>query len=107
MLLLIIISEKSYQREDRMAKRVEYVKPGEKAPATGQYCVVGPRGGKVGREVTVVKGEPMPPTPRKDQAYQLNKGENYRIVKDTVKPSSLGRSRIKDAIYKVSNRTKA
>ena len=35
------------------------LKPGEKAPASGQYGVVGPRGGKLNKEVTVVKGEPM------------------------------------------------
>ena len=36
------------------------LKPGQKAPASGQYGVVGPRGGKIDHEVTVVKGEPMP-----------------------------------------------
>ena len=38
------------------------LKPGQKAPASGQYGVVGPRGGKLKKEVTVVKGEPLPPT---------------------------------------------
>lgn len=38
------------------------LKPGNKAPASGQYGIVGPRGGQTGKEVTVVKGEPMPPT---------------------------------------------
>lgn len=37
------------------------LKPGTKAPASGQYQEVGPRGGKKG-EVTVSKGEVMPPT---------------------------------------------
>lgn len=36
-------------------------KPGEKAPRSGQYQIVGPRGGK-GPERTVVKDEPFPPT---------------------------------------------
>ena len=36
-------------------------KPGQTAPNSGQYQQIGPRGGK-GREVTVVKGEPLPPT---------------------------------------------
>lgn len=43
------------------------LKPGQKAPKSGQYGVVGPRGGKINHEVTVVKGEPMPPTKKPGQ----------------------------------------
>jgi hypothetical protein len=45
-------------------------KPGEKAPRSGQYQMVGPRGGK-GPERTVTKGEPLPPTRSKGSSYQL------------------------------------
>jgi hypothetical protein len=51
-------------------------KPGEKAPRSGQYEIVGPRGGKVGTERTVVKGEPFPPTPESGQEYILNDPTN-------------------------------
>lgn len=45
-------------------------KPGQKAPASGQYPVVGPRGGKTGTEVTTTtKGEPLPPTPKPGMGY--------------------------------------
>ena len=44
-------------------------KPGQKAPASGQYPVVGPRGGDQGVEVTVTKGEPFPPTPQSGMGY--------------------------------------
>ena len=44
-------------------------KPGQKAPASGQYEIVGSRGGKTGQERTVVKGEPLPPTPHTGQRY--------------------------------------
>lgn len=44
-------------------------KPGEKAKVSGQYPVVGPRGGDTGAERTVVKGEPFPPTPKPKQGY--------------------------------------
>ena len=50
-------------------------KPGEKADISGQYERIGPHGGKTGQEVTVVKGEPLPPTPKP--------GETYRIVDKT------------------------
>ena len=48
------------------------LKPGQKAPASGQYGVVGPRGGKINHEVTVVKGESMPPTKKPGQTYVMN-----------------------------------
>ena len=44
-------------------------KPGEKAPASGQYQVVGPRGGRYDKEVTVVKDKPLPPTQKPGQTY--------------------------------------
>lgn len=46
------------------------MRPGQPAPASGQYQTVGPRGGK-GNEVTVVKGEPLPPTPQSGSTYKL------------------------------------
>jgi len=47
------------------------LKPGEHAPNSGQYEIVGPRGGRTGEERTVVKREPMPPTPKPGQGYIL------------------------------------
>jgi hypothetical protein len=50
--------------------RKSKLKPGERAPASGQYQQVGPRGA-VPREVTVVKREPLPPAPKKGMSYKL------------------------------------
>jgi len=55
-----------------MAKNL---KPGTPTPKSGQYGVVGPRGGDTGREVTSTKDHPLPPTP--------NKGESYKLVDQT------------------------
>jgi hypothetical protein len=44
-------------------------KPGETAKVSGQYPMVGPKGGDTGQEVTVVKGEPFPPTPKPNMGY--------------------------------------
>jgi hypothetical protein len=44
--------------------------PGTPAPASGQYERRGPRGGH-GPEVTVVKREPLPPTPKPNETYNL------------------------------------
>lgn len=41
-------------------------RPGETAPTSGQY-----ENRTTHREVTVTRGEPLPPTPRKGQGYKL------------------------------------
>lgn len=46
-------------------------KPGQKAPRSAQYEVVGPRGGMTGKERTVVRNEPFPPTPGPNMGYRL------------------------------------
>ena len=46
------------------------LKPGNTAPASGQYQQIGPRGRK-GPEVTVVRGEPLPPTSIPGTTYKL------------------------------------
>lgn len=45
--------------------------PGKRAPASGQYEIIGPRGGRTGVERTVVKHEPLPPTPQSGEKYKL------------------------------------
>jgi hypothetical protein len=57
------------------------LKPGQTAPVSGQYQQVGPRGG-AGKEVTVSKGETMPPTP--------NSGTTYNLVDRTKNKSGRG-----------------
>ena len=47
------------------------LKPGEESPQSGQYEIIGPRGGRTGEERTVVRGEPMPPTPSKGMGFKL------------------------------------
>ncbi len=56
-------------------------KPGEKAPRSGQYGIVGPRGGKTGEERTVTKGEPMPPTPKPGQKFTLDDPTKHKSGK--------------------------
>ncbi|KWW17984.1 hypothetical protein AS888_20975 [Peribacillus simplex] len=53
----------------------KYLKPGEKSQKSGQYEVVGPRGGSKNREITSVKGDRLPPT--------QNPNERYRMVDPT------------------------
>ena len=44
---------------------------GQKAEKSGQYEIIGLRGGETGKERTVTKGEPLPPTPEAGQRYKL------------------------------------
>lgn len=51
-----------------MTKRV--LRPGDSTPVSGQYVQVGPRGGQ-GKEVTSVRGAPLPPAPLPGSTYAL------------------------------------
>jgi hypothetical protein len=57
-----------------MAEKPKYT-PGTPAPESGQYGVVGPRGGDRDREVTSTAGNPLPPA---------KKGERY-VLKDATR----------------------
>jgi hypothetical protein len=57
------------REEDDMAK--QRLRPGQVAPASGQYGIVNRNGNKTGVERTVTKGEPLPPTPHKGQTYVI------------------------------------
>ncbi|QCU77259.1 hypothetical protein E7744_02770 [Citricoccus sp. SGAir0253] len=46
-------------------------RPGEYAPASAQYEIVGPRGGRTGEERTVVRGTTLPPTGKPGQSYVI------------------------------------
>lgn len=52
-----------------MTKRLP---PGTPAPASGQYGLIGPRGGDTGQERTATRGEPLPPTPKPGMGYVMN-----------------------------------
>ena len=54
-----------------MKERAMAFKPGMKVPVSGQYAYVGPRGKVYTKEVTSVKGEHFPPTPKPNMGYTL------------------------------------
>lgn len=67
-----------------MSKKDDGFKPGNIAPKSGQYQEIGPRGAG-GREVTVTKGEPLPPTTKS--------GSTYKPVDLTKNKSGTGKSK--------------
>jgi hypothetical protein len=54
-----------------MSKKPNIQKPGQVTPKSGQYEIVGPRGGRTGEERTSVEGNRLPPTPEPGQGYIL------------------------------------
>lgn len=54
-----------------MEKKPQILKSGTLAATSGQYKMVGPRGGDLGVEVTVVAGKPLPPTQKQGQGFVL------------------------------------
>jgi hypothetical protein len=47
------------------------LKPGEEAPVSGLYELIGPRGGRTGKERTVTQGEVLPPPPKSGMTYRI------------------------------------
>ncbi len=60
------------------------LKPGQIAPRSGEYEIIGPRGGDTGRERTVVRGEPLPPTPKPRQTYVLHRPAHNKAGRGKV-----------------------
>jgi len=54
-----------------MKKRQPALNSGVKPKYSGQYRLVGPRGGNLGREITAIQDKPLPPTPKPRQKYVL------------------------------------
>jgi hypothetical protein len=63
----------------------KHLKPGHPAPVSGEYAIVGPRGGQTNVERTVVRGEPLPPTPTKGATYVLSRRAHNGAGKGPVK----------------------
>lgn len=59
------------------------LKPGQKAPVSGLYEIIGPRGGDTNKEVTAVKGKPLPPQPRPGTTYKLAEKAKHKRPKST------------------------
>lgn len=47
------------------------LKPGQIVPKSGQYEKIGTRGGKIGKEITGVRGKPLPPSQKPGVTYKL------------------------------------
>lgn len=61
------------------------LKPGQPAPVSGEYAILGPRGGQTKVERTVVRGEPLPPTPSKGSTYVVSRRAHNGAGKGPVK----------------------
>jgi len=53
--------------------RKDILPPGTPAPRSGEYEIIGSRGGDTGKERTGVRGKPLPPTPKPGQGYAMHR----------------------------------
>jgi hypothetical protein len=58
------------RKENTTMPNTPLFRPGEPSPLSGQFEIVGPRGGATGEERTAVRGKPLPPTPEPGQRYR-------------------------------------
>ena len=54
------------------------LRPGQPAPQSGIYNMTGPRGGKTNEQVVSTQHNPLPPTPKPGQGYQLAKPAHHQ-----------------------------
>jgi len=64
------------------------MKPGEKAPSSGVYEIIGPRGGATGHEVVVTRGQPLPPVPKEARNYVLRAKSGRYIITSPAKSAN-------------------
>lgn len=57
------------------------IKSGHIADKSGQYGIVNKNGKNTDLEVTVTKGEPLPPTPKPGQTFVLNDKTKHKSGK--------------------------
>jgi hypothetical protein len=57
------------------------LKPGQTAKRSGEYEIIGPRGGDTGKERTIVRGKSLPPTPKPGQSYKMHRPAHNRAGK--------------------------
>jgi hypothetical protein len=62
-----------------MSKRV--LSPGIRAPRSGIYEQVGPRGGRTGEQADSTRGKPLPPIDRGNKGWTLVKAARHRSGK--------------------------
>lgn len=60
---------RSSKRRPQVGKSSNPLRPGDKAPVSGIYDIVGPHGGPTGEQVVSVEGRPLPPTDKPGQGF--------------------------------------
>jgi len=58
-------------RSEKFTLTATPLTPGDRTPRSGQYEIIGSRGGHTGEERTSTRGNPLPPTPKSGQTYKL------------------------------------
>jgi len=65
------------------------LRPGEKAPRSGEYEIRGPRGANAGKELSSTRGKPLPPTPKAGHGLTIIESKSGRhIIASPAKSSN-------------------
>jgi hypothetical protein len=64
------------------------LKPGQRAPASGEYEMIGPRGGDALQERAGVPRKPLPPMPKSGQSYVIRAKSGRYIIKSPAKSAN-------------------
>ena len=79
---------KNYMSKSGKRRAPKTLKPGQKAPLSGIYEVIGPRGGSSGREIAVVRGQPLPPVPKSARSHMLRAKSGRYILTSPAKSAN-------------------
>ena len=64
------------------------LKPGQKARRSGEFEIIGPRGGDTGKERARTKAKILAPTPKPGQSYILHAKSGRFIIASPVKSAN-------------------
>jgi hypothetical protein len=64
------------------------MKPGQKAPRSGEYEIIGARGRNTREGSTVVRGEPLPPTSKPGHSHMLRTKSGRFIISSPAKSAN-------------------
>jgi hypothetical protein len=63
-------------------------KLGQKAPTSGIYAAIGPRGGRTVEQTVVVNGKPLPPVPKSAKSYTLRAKSGRYIIQSPAQSAN-------------------
>jgi hypothetical protein len=67
-------------------KQTKTLRPGQRASVSGEHELIRPRGSDFGKELSAVRGKPLPPAPRSEHTLRTKSG-GY-VIKSPVQSAN-------------------